>query len=71
MDNLLVDKIGQNHLPVDATSVQCLDINILQKNIRFLTEPSKQVKQHVDMDDASVTTRLLTFMEGRSGEQHA
>ena len=44
-----VDEIGLNdvHLPVDATSVQFLVINILQKNIHFLAEPSEQVKQHV------------------------
>ena len=46
-DRLRVDKIGQNHLHVDAISDQFLGIYILQKKIHFLTEPCKQVKQHM------------------------
>ena len=46
-DRLHVDEIGQNHLHVDAISEQFSGIYILQKNIHFLTEPFKQVKQHM------------------------
>ena len=46
-DHIHVDEIGQNHLPVDTTSEKFSGINILQKNIHFLTEPSKHVKKHV------------------------
>lgn len=46
-DHLHVYEIGQNHLPVDATSEKYSGIKYPPKNIHFLTEPSKQVKQHV------------------------
>ena len=42
-----VDEIGQNHLEVDTISEQFSGTYILQKNINFLTEASKQVKQHM------------------------
>ena len=45
-DCLRVDEIGQNHLHVDAISEQFSGL-YPPKNIYFLTEPSKQVKQHM------------------------
>ena len=48
-NHLYVDEIGRNHPNVDTTSKQVSGINILQKTliVLLLTEPSKQVQQHV------------------------